>query len=221
MFQEQVSAAPVNYFASATGNKVVGASTWVLQQNKFSTEPSASGTVIVNFEGQNYEIDWDESQIINLTTMNIGFIDSNAAKPNFVLSTFRANEQKIYFSSGINSGTDANRVPPFMIYDQTGNFTKSMNLIGSVRFQDHFESTMGKLKGALLSSDNMKSQYSTTTDALKGMQEEVTAVDENAEIAKAKLYQRQYDASVRLMGVIDQMLNMLINRMGTPSSSND
>ncbi|MBP7793353.1 MAG: hypothetical protein KA120_09895 [Candidatus Goldbacteria bacterium] len=49
------------------------------------------------------------------------------------------------------------------------------------------------------------------------MQENITKVNEDEEMARAKEYQRAYDASVRLLSIIDQMLNMLINRMATPS----
>ncbi len=41
-------------------------------------------------------------------------------------------------------------------------------------------------------------------------------MDLNQEIAQATLYQRSYEASVRLQSIIDDMLNVLINHMGSP-----
>jgi flagellar hook-associated protein FlgK len=51
------------------------------------------------------------------------------------------------------------------------------------------------------------------------MQKQVTQVNSDNEEAQAAIYQRGYDAAVRLENVIDQMLNTLINNTGTSSTS--
>ncbi|PKL92559.1 MAG: flagellar hook-associated protein FlgK [Candidatus Goldiibacteriota bacterium HGW-Goldbacteria-1] len=222
LFQEQVSAAPVNYGKLISGPDVVtdllGSPPSIEQRPNFSIDPGVGGTLTIQFENQTYDINWNEGQQINLIAMNIGYIDNAGTNPNLFLATFRDKDQRMYLSSNINSWGTGNAITPFVITDKDGSFAKAMNLIKPLSAENQIESMFGGLKANYESALNAQSQYKTTAEALQGMQSEVTAVDENAELAKAKLYQRSYDASVRLMAVIDQMLNMLINRMGTPSS---
>ncbi len=223
LFQEQVSAAPVNYGKTVLGPRTITDTVnnppHIEQRPNFSFDPGPSGTILLQFENQSYEINWNEGQEINLIAMNIGYIDSAGTSPNLILATFRDKDQKMYFASNINSWGAGNAITPFTIKDKEGYFAKAMNIVNPTSSNNHLDSAFAGLKANYESALNAQNQYKVTAESLKGMQEEVTAVDENAEIAKAKLYQRQYDASVRLMAVIDQMLNMLINRMGSPSSN--
>jgi flagellar hook-associated protein FlgK len=44
-------------------------------------------------------------------------------------------------------------------------------------------------------------------------------VDLNAELAQAILYQRSYEAAVRMQYIMDEMLNVLINHTGSSASN--
>jgi flagellar hook-associated protein FlgK len=102
--------------------------------------------------------------------------------------------------------------------DEAGNVTQVMKMTGSQNFTDFYTSVTTSLKGQMDSSATLMNQYKAGLDQTQAIQTNITKVDPNAELAKAKLYQRAYDASVRLSEVIDEMLNMLINHMGTSSS---
>jgi flagellar hook-associated protein FlgK len=78
---------------------------------------------------------------------------------------------------------------------------------------------MDKLSTDSTTASNMLTQYQDSLTQLQTMQKQVTQVNSDNEEAQAAIYQRGYDAAVRLENVIDQMLNTLINNTGTSSTS--
>jgi len=219
LVQEQVSAGAVNYAGSSTGNLVDAAYSWKAQNSVLDWMPIKTGRVTVNFAGNKYDVSWNNTENIVTTMTKIYFFNLPSANPRLEAYYFDAAEQKFHFASGVNSSGGTNRILPFSIVDKEGNMTSAMKLIGNVRFGDYYQSMIGRLRGSADSAENILGQYENSAQQLKNVQASITRVDEEEELARAKTYQRAYDASVRLLAVIDQMMNMLINRTGSQSSS--
>jgi flagellar hook-associated protein 1 FlgK len=221
--QEQISTGPINYSDSTAIGIVIGMDTYVNQTLKLDNEASKFGKIIMNFNGQKYAINWKETDLLLVTASNLNDFNAPAASPKLDAYTFddAQHPQKFSFRSGINNGVAPGTILPFLISDEQGNMTQVMKLPGNLRFNEYYDMVIGKLTGELETGDNILGEYQAALDQLNAMQKSITQVDENQEIMQAKQYQRAYDASVRLMSVMDEMLNMLINRTASPSGSWD
>ncbi len=222
LYQETFSASEVQYTGSIRTNLLVYTKTWDQQANGMDVEATDKGTVTVTYNGISKDIDWKNTENFIDTYYKIGQFNG-ASNPKLTEYSFDSEpislHQKFVFGTSNNSGAGSNTIVPFTIADKTGNLTRSMKLVSNMRFGDYYKTILGGLSGEIASSDTILAEYKAALDQVKGMQEEITKVDEKQELALAKQYQRAYDASVRLMAVIDEMLNMLINRTATSSSS--
>jgi len=224
LVQRQISAAPINYLGSAAGNSVkdTGA-TWNQQSLQLDVEATETGRVIVTYGGERYSVDWNANQVPQETAFAIRFFAfPPSVNPSFSVYSFSPDAQKFSFGMGLIQTADGqNTILPFLISDERGNMTQVMKLPGNMRFGEYYETMVGKLRGELDTSENIRGQYQASLEQLEGMQKKITEVNLDEELMRAKQYQRAYDASVKLMAVLDQMLNILINRTATPSDSWD
>ena len=221
--QEQISGAPVNYSESVSAEPVqsTGAkSPWVLQERELDVKLIPDrGTMLLYFEGIEYQINWTENEQVVITTVNTRRVDGLSGVPDLSIGTFDTNLQKFRFATDRFSGTNNNQILPFTLSDRFGNMTEVMKITESVRFGEAYTLMVNRLEGDIMSAKNIAGEYETSIEQLNALQRDITEVDPEEELAKAKAYQRAYDASVKLLAIIDQMLNMLINRTATPSSS--
>ncbi|HDT15352.1 MAG TPA: flagellar hook-associated protein FlgK [Firmicutes bacterium] len=224
LVQEQVSAAPINYPGSFMGDTVRNVQSWFAQEMSTDVKTSEQGILSIGYLGNNYMVPWQSSDPVIVTVGSIfGYAPGPVppALPNMGVAIFSEAEQKFHFGQGIGSGAGQNKILPLSITDASGTMSKTMKMIGNIRFGEFYDSMVGQLRGEIDSAINIQQQHADTILLLDNLQTEITRVDEEQEIALAKQYQRAYDASVRLLSVIDQMLNMLINRTGTPSSTDN
>ncbi len=225
------SAAPINYEGAIEGNQIleykpvpVTFYTWDSQKNKFDIEakdpgssvgppPKYLGSVNIIYRSNQYEVQWGTIQPIAATRSAIIAITGSGS--------FVPESQKFFFGSRVVS-SNANQdhsLAPFFISDKDGNLLQSMKLLTNTRFEDYYDSILSALKGETNSAENILAEYQAAVNQLQSLQDNITKVDEVQELMLAKQYQRAYDASVRVMAVIDEMLNMLINRTATQSSN--
>lgn len=219
---ERTSLSPVNYSESTGEDQLRGTAvshTWDAQKRYMDIALlTDEGTVIVEYNNVQYEVNWKKSDPLVLDVIRI--LQMNGAPlPNMAVGTFDEVAQKFRFATGNNSGAGINVIAPFSIVDKTGNLADVMKINSNVRFGEAYESVLKSAENEIETSVNILDEYGASLNQLVKLQESITKVDENEELARAKAYQRAYDASVRLLSIIDQMMNMLINRTATPSSS--
>ncbi len=220
MSEQQWSAANVNYpYVNVPAGTLT--STWLSQQYNLNMQPTAGGEVGVISGGIEVDTPWSNLNKIASSASTIMTQAFPGLPGPFTGTggTVTGNNSKIEVGNNESSSTNINVVTPFQLVDLSGNFTTALNLVGNVDFNDIYQSTIDKLAGDTSTASSMFSQYQSSLTQLQTMQQQVTQVNVDNEEAQAELYQRGYDASVRLENVIDQMLNTLINDTGTPSNS--
>jgi flagellar hook-associated protein 1 FlgK len=211
--EEQWSAANVDYPYSSNAGVNLTSASWLNQEYKLNTMPTSSGQVALTTNGTETVTNWNNGDWIKMDGMAImssfpnGYVTTQAAGQKFVLGNQPASQ------------LSTNVVQSFQVTDLKGNFTQALNLVGNVTFDDIYQSNMDKLSTDSTTASNMLTQYQDSLTQLQTMQKQVTQVNSDNEEAQAAIYQRGYDAAVRLENVIDQMLNTLINNTGTSSTS--
>ena len=211
--EEQWSAANVDYpYISTAGVNLTSAS-WLNQEYKLNTMPTSSGQVALTTNGIETVTNWNNGQWIKMTGIAIMSVFPNG------YATTQAAGQKFVLGNQPASQLSTNVVQSFQVTDLKGNFTQALNLVGNVTFDDIYQSNMDKLSADSTTASSMLTQYEDSLTQLQTMQQQVTQVNSDNEEAQAAIYQRGYDAAVRLENTIDQMLNTLINNTGTSSTS--
>jgi flagellar hook-associated protein FlgK len=112
-----------------------------------------------------------------------------------------------------------NTMSAIQVEDISGNLAQALNL--------DTDTNSSKILGQLVSSLSTQSEAASVAvqqaqamvNQTQQLQNNVSQVDPAQETAQAMLYQRSFEASVRLQAIIDDMLNVLINQMGSPDSS--
>ncbi|MCX8093540.1 MAG: flagellar hook-associated protein FlgK [Candidatus Goldbacteria bacterium] len=222
LYQEKQSSGPINYTGSLIKNALTGAdlsNSWDTMDIILNIQPYKYGTVVVDYNNIRTPTQWNNQDIIGATISNI--IGITGGKP-YVLLPFGFDAQNQRFSFGIKRITDPstgapNMIIPFVMNDKVGNLIQTLNVTENIKFGEYYSIIVGRLEGELDTSKNIMAQYEAALALYQQMQDNITRVNEDEELARARAYQRAYDASVRLLSIIDQMLNMLINRTATPS----
>ncbi len=235
---QKISAGPVNY-PHANEGLISNVETWAEAENKFDitpydpgkTDSGLPGGVVVIRQGTTYYDSpgarWETSQRIQTPSWAVPVIPATLLEiahhtTPHLQTRFDEGSQKIIFNSyREDTAADVYEVLPLEMSDKEGNFTRISKFAGNVRFENYYDSMLQTLESEQENADIIRQEYELAVSQLQQMQENITEINEDEELAKARAYQRAYDASVKLLSIIDQMLNMLINRTATPSDSWD
>jgi flagellar hook-associated protein 1 FlgK len=208
--EQQISTAPIDYQVTKISNN----DTWKNQEYQLNLETTTSGTVTVNYQGVSTDVTWSDLQRIKITMGNIaGSFDMQFTDGTGNSTT--TDVKKISLASKIAGTT----LSSFTVTDKSGNLMQSLGFVGNETFDEAYSSLTTSLSSATTSADDTLSADKASLTQLQAQETKITSVDETEELAQAKIYQRAYDASVKLMDIIDEMLNVLINKTGTSSSS--
>lgn len=222
LIEEQISASTIAYQGAMATTQLE--STYYApkflnlanQNYLFDYELSDSGTVSVQSNNTENSVSWVAAAGIAGEYTNVvnNVVGGGLSGYNIKYDAV-TNQQKVSFFNKSVAGT----ISPFVLSDKKGNLLQTLKIVGNIHFNELYTSIISEGQGGINSSSNMLSADKSALDQLQAMQDNITHVDQNAELAQAKLYQRAYDASVQLMMVVDEMMNMLINHTATSSST--
>jgi flagellar hook-associated protein 1 FlgK len=83
---------------------------------------------------------------------------------------------------------------------------------GIVSFHPNLGITLGIDKSTV---SNLSATYKLNVENLDSYRQSVSGVDENEEAANMLMYQKAYSAAARILTAMDEMLDLLVNRLGT------
>jgi hypothetical protein len=190
------------------------------------TTPGVSGTIQVD----GFNVNWLNSQ--DIFSIN-GNINTATPIPERVTAFWNLNSQTVQYEksgdplsgnvgshdfSGNMTGTP-HVMTSIQFVDVVGNLTRSLNLDTNTNSSKIFNEMVVALGSRKDAETVLSQQAQALVNQTQQLQDNESKVDLNQELAQARLFQRSYEASVRLQGILDEMLNVLINHTGTASSS--
>lgn len=218
------SSAPINNYPVPGLNQVDPWSPMNNTQNTlniFSSPVSTGGTVLVDGNAVNWTAADDISGTIN------GAISGATAPPTRVGMFFNTVDQTVTVyrtgdpfsaNSGVLNFGLGNAMQSVQIVDQKGNLTQSLNLNTNTNANKILDEMITTVGSRVQSEGVLVQQAQALVDQTQALQDAQSKVDLNAELAQATLYQRSYEASVRMQFILDEMLNVLINHTGSSAS---
>jgi flagellar hook-associated protein FlgK len=187
----------------------------------YTTPSSTGGTIMVD----GVPVNWAPSDAIipNIFLSVLGAV----APPAQITVSFDPLTQTISLErsgdpTGPNAGSHAfpgATMNSIQIVDQVGNLSRTLNLDTNTNASKILDELVVSLGSRSAAATVMAQQSQALVDQSQQLQDNTSKVDVGAELAQARLYQRSFDASVRLQGILDEMLNVLINHTGTQSSA--
>lgn len=194
-------------------------------QNKLDifTTPSVNGGTIL-IDGN--PINWTPTDQIQISLALA--VQSATPTPGQVSLFWDATTQTVQLEKsgdpvGANAGSHnfgaGNTMTGIQVVDQVGNLTRSLNLdtnTNASKIMDEMVVALGARRDA---ETTLTTQAQALVDQTQQLQDNESKVDLNVELAQARIFQRSYEASVRLQSIMDEMLNVLINHTGALASS--
>jgi flagellar hook-associated protein 1 FlgK len=117
--------------------------------------------------------------------------------------------------------TPARPMTSIGIEDITGNFTDVANADTVLTPQNFFTNLSAELSAKGSTAATAVTEAKSLVTQTQTLQNSVSQVNTDQENAQALVYERAYEAAVRLQTIMDDVLNVLINNVGSPSSSNN
>jgi len=115
--------------------------------------------------------------------------------------------------------TQWNPVTPVTITDTKGNLSMLFNMEAQPTFGLFSDSLLAQMQAERSNANAMVDQLSSGVDQLQLQQDAISKVNVDEEQAQLLAYTRAYEAAVRAMAVLDECLNVLINRMAASTFS--
>ena len=172
-----------------------------------------------SFSLDNTIVNWlDTDTLSGVLSGNIPFADPSLTGDLLDQSDF-INTQRAEINRTAGAATLANPVRFFEGADVSGNFLQNLAIGKSTTILDRYESLREDLTIRQSVGDANKLGADATLQQLETLQADKSAVNLDEEMARAMAYQRSYEASIRVLSVLDQMLNVLINGTASPSTN--
>ena len=176
----------------------------------YTKADAAGGSILVN--GQT--VNWNPSQApattiagnIQAATGTVGLSPDPNPTQTYILEDART-----------TSGSHAfgNPVTGIQVADVTGNLTRVLNLDTDTNASKILSQLISSISAQKSSATVAATQAQALVSNTQQLQNNVSQVNTDQETAQAEAYQRSYEASIRIQSVIDEMLDTLINRMGS------
>jgi flagellar hook-associated protein FlgK len=104
-------------------------------------------------------------------------------------------------------------IGPITIRDVKGNLAMVLNMEAQPTFGAFGDTMLAQMQAQLDNSSALKDQADAAVQQLQNQQDAIANVNLEEEKARLLEYLRAYEASIRAMAAMDEMLNVLINRM--------
>jgi flagellar hook-associated protein 1 FlgK len=197
-----------------TDNAIVPGAVISASDGEYRTLSSDNGTITIN--GTN--VAWTESQTLTGVRAAI-----NAALAAQQLSmSFSVGTQKMTLVGTRPVGTAAsaaNPIKPVSITDTSGNLGMVLNMEAQPTFEVFRSAMLAQMQAQEDGSQALADQAQGMVEQLQAQQDAIMKVNVDLEKEMLIQYARAYEASIRAMGVLDEMLNVLINKMAVTTSS--
>lgn len=189
---------------------------------QLSTGPTNTGSIIVDGVAKNWTMNY---QIMGGATSVTGqIISADPSLQASFLSLGANNTETIQILRSALSGAFYNGgadMTPITVVDSVGNLSQAFNLNGDRNANTVLSGLAANLNGQISNAKTLATQAQNLVNNTNTLQQAQSGVDLNAEMAQAMQYQRAYEAAVRMQYVMDEMLNVLINQMGSTGSTNN
>lgn len=220
-----ISSTPINNYPVPGSNQVDPVGAMNNTQNKlnlYTTPLSTGGTVLID----GVAVNWNPSQDIQITLA----LAINAATPSpqkISLSWDATNQIVLMEKSGdptanpgaLNFGL-GNTMTAIQVVDQKGNLSRTLNLDTNTNATKILSELVVALGSRQATQQTLVKQAQALVDQTTTLQKAESDVFTNQTAIQAQdmAYQRSYEASLRLMFIMDDMLNVLINRTGSSAA---
>ena len=207
------SLAAMNNGVGPADNAIVPGAVISASDLDYRTLVGNSGTIEIN----GTSVNWTDSQ--TLTGVRVAINAAIAAQQ--LSLTFSAATQKMTLLGTRPVGTSATAAAPIKtvtLLDATGNLSMVMNMEAQPSFSAYRDAMLAQMQAQDDGSAALKDQAQGMVDQLQAQQDAIMKVNLDEERMKLTEYARGYEAAIRAMGVLDEMLNVLINKMAVTVS---
>jgi flagellar hook-associated protein FlgK len=216
------SLAPMNNGIGPADRPIVTTNALSAGQLEYRTLSGVGGAIQVN----GVAINWTEGQSLSWIGGVIPSINAALAGAGVRFTFgFTAATQKAYIvGTQTLPATAAAPVGPVTMRDTQGNLLMVMNMEAQPAFGQFGDTMLAQMQAQLSNSEAVADQAGSAVDQLQAQQDAISKVNLDEEKARLLEYLRAYEAAVRAMAAMDEMLNVLINRtavstMGSGTSS--
>jgi hypothetical protein len=217
------SLAPVNKgiepgFLPVVPTNALSSSVLLYRTEAGSVTPVQPGSITVN----GVTVNWDFTQSLDDNPTPPFPPASGSIIPNLnaalgavqVALSFDPNDQRVYATTMTALPATAGApIGPITIRDVKGNLAMVLNMEAQPTFGAFGDTMLAQMQAQLDNSSALKDQADAAVQQLQNQQDAIANVNLEEEKARLLEYLRAYEASIRAMAAMDEMLNVLINRM--------
>lgn len=207
------SLAPINNGTGPADRPVNPLSLLGTSQQTYRIPARPGGDVLVN----GVPITWNDGQDLNTVLANFN-LPANLPSVALNIGFDPATQTVSITGQQVLPATAANPIGPVAWVDSRGELGQVFSLEGQPAFQAYGDGVLAEIQARLDNAQMTSDAASAAVDQLELQQDAISKVDLNEEKAKLMDYLRAYEAAVRALGVMDEMLNVLINKMAVSSS---
>jgi flagellar hook-associated protein 1 FlgK len=136
-----------------------------------------------------------------------------------VVGWFDATTQRVMLVSTNAAATVANPLTTFTVGDVSGNFASLAALYKPSSVEDAYAGLQSNLTGEIATASTEATQATSSLTQVQNMISADSSVDTTAELELASQYRYAYEASARVLAIIDDMLDVVINGTSNNASA--
>ena len=219
-----VSLAPVNNGIGPLDRPLVVLNPLSAGALEFRTPPDLSGGTVrfdwqaPNGTAQSVSVNWTAGQTLAGALAAINAALGGAGAPFSVGFSAATQSLTIQGNNALPAST-LTPISPVTVTDVSGNLGFAFNLEAQPAFGSFTDALTAQMQAQLDDAGSRKDQANAAVSQLQAQQDAVAKVNLDEEKFRLLEYARAYEATVKAMAVMDEVLNTLINRMAASSFS--
>jgi flagellar hook-associated protein 1 FlgK len=204
------SATNINATADPNINSLSATSTLTSYNGKLDTFITAADSGVISVNG--VKLAWTGGEDMNTIAADI-------TSSTGVNAVYDATKQELILSSRNWASSAINPITSFTASDVSGNLAAATLLYTPTSVSNAYAGLQSSLGGAIATASTAETEATTSLTQVQDMIANDSTVDITTELALASEYQRAYQASARVLAIIDDVMDVLINGTSTNASA--